>query len=1071
MTTRARSGTARRRAGGGRRTSGSRPAPLRQRLVVLDWMLHLFEVDSLDNLLDLLKHPDAEGIGEDGITNFHRHLTARFEREHLPHAQLLEYDERIVRFWREITAPTERRGHTLKHFQYLALLFTEVYLDRYFRDRAALRDSLNRSLDEWNGARDPGDRTEPFGDDDLNKLAYWMATGSGKTLLMHVNIKQYLYYLEHHGRRRDLNRIILLTPNEGLSQQHLREFEQSGIEAALFDKDTRTLFSGHAVEIIEVTKLAEDSGQKTVAADAFEGNNLVLVDEGHRGSSSDIGTWMKRRAQLCERGFSFEYSATFGQAIKPRSSLMDQYAKAILFDYSYRYFYRDGYGKEHRILNLKEGRDEAQQQLYLTGCLLAFLQQLRAFDNDRGAIAPYGIEKPLWVFVGARVTKGTTGKELSDILSVLAFLDEFLLDRPKAVGRIETLKAGSPGLVDSRNREVFANRFTSLFREQSAVDVYDEALRLIFNAPGGGALHLDQISGAEGEIELRGGQNAPFGVVNVGNPSNVIKQARAQGIETGSGREFGGSLFQALDKPDSTVNVLIGAKKFTEGWSSWRVSTMGLMNVGKNEGSQIIQLFGRGVRLKGYAFSLKRSRFVQRDDGERHPHAVLDELEALNVFGVRANYMQQFKEYLEKEGIPGDEDMEEIVLRVTNHLEPGGAFEGVELLTLKLPTEADFKGQGPKPILDGDVPKGILVDPVVLDWYPRLQSRTSIQREAGGRSAEKPNEGRLGAEQRALLDYDAMWFELERFKAERSWHNIAIARNTPQSLLERTDWYRLYIPPVELEPDSWDRVRVWQEIAVALLKKYCECYYWLCQGEWGQGKLKYERLQPDDGNFFAEYTVRVPQGDTELVGELQGLREEIESGDVRDHRRGVFTALSWDRHLYAPVLAATGSGVEIRPTALNAGERRFVEELRQFCAHHAPDLEGRSIYLLRNRSRGKGIGFFEEAGFYPDFLLWVNTEALQHLAFIDPHGLIHARGDEDRKIRFAKRVKEHENRLGRSDVRLDSFLFSQTPYPAISWWGHTQEELETKHVLFRDDQPQRAVRKMFELMGTLTAAG
>ena len=194
-------------------------------------MLHLFAVDSLQDLLDLLKHPDAEGIGEDGITNFHLRLTARLEREHLSHAQLLEYDERIVRFWREITTPTERRGHTLKHFQYLALLFTEVYLDRYFRDSAALHESLNGFLEEWDGARDPGDRAEPFDDDDLNKLAYWMATGSGKTLLMHVNIKQYLYYLEHHGRRRDLNRIILLTPNERLSQQHLREFEQSGIEA------------------------------------------------------------------------------------------------------------------------------------------------------------------------------------------------------------------------------------------------------------------------------------------------------------------------------------------------------------------------------------------------------------------------------------------------------------------------------------------------------------------------------------------------------------------------------------------------------------------------------------------------------------------------------------------------------------------------------------------------------------------------------------------------------------------------------------------------------------------------
>ena len=42
---------------------------------------------------------------------------------------------------------------------------------------------------------------------------------------MHANILQYQFYLEKHGRRRELNRIILLTPNEGLSQQHLREFE------------------------------------------------------------------------------------------------------------------------------------------------------------------------------------------------------------------------------------------------------------------------------------------------------------------------------------------------------------------------------------------------------------------------------------------------------------------------------------------------------------------------------------------------------------------------------------------------------------------------------------------------------------------------------------------------------------------------------------------------------------------------------------------------------------------------------------------------------------------------------
>jgi hypothetical protein len=64
-----------------------------------------------------------------------------------------------------------------------------------------------------------------------------MATGSGKTLLMHAHILQYRRFLEAHGRARELNRIILLTPNEGLSQQHLREFEKAGIEAEVFNKD------------------------------------------------------------------------------------------------------------------------------------------------------------------------------------------------------------------------------------------------------------------------------------------------------------------------------------------------------------------------------------------------------------------------------------------------------------------------------------------------------------------------------------------------------------------------------------------------------------------------------------------------------------------------------------------------------------------------------------------------------------------------------------------------------------------------------------------------------------------
>jgi hypothetical protein len=118
--------------------------------------------------------------------------------------------------------------------------------------------------------------------------------------------------------------------------------------------------------------------------------------------------------------------------------------------------------------------------------------------------------------------------------------------------------------------------------------------------------------------------------------------------------DFGGALFGTLNNKDSQLNVLIGSRKFTEGWSSWRVSTMGLLNMGQGEGSQIIQLFGRGVRLKGKGFSLKRTTPAGRPKGVH-----LDKLEALNIFGVRANYMATFKDYLREEGItPSDEILE-----------------------------------------------------------------------------------------------------------------------------------------------------------------------------------------------------------------------------------------------------------------------------------------------------------------------------------------------------------------------------------------------------------------------------
>jgi len=310
-----------------------------KKLVLNQWILELFGVPGFEKLAEGLKNPELEGFDADNVSKYHHVLKARlFERSQLHADILLAYDQNIVRCWKQITEKRNRAGHILfpKYFQYIALLVTEIYLDRHFSNPKQLLADLNDIVFRFNLEKTKRDQVHTYELEDLNKIALWMATGSGKTLLMHVNILQYRHYLSKHNHNKQINRIILLTPNEGLSHQHKEEFDLSRIYAELFSKNGGGLFTGKAVEIIDIHKLRDEAGDKTVAVDAFEGNNLVLVDEGHRGSSGkETGQWLQKREALCENGFSFEYSATFGQAvrraaIKPLSSFMQNVSFLII---------------------------------------------------------------------------------------------------------------------------------------------------------------------------------------------------------------------------------------------------------------------------------------------------------------------------------------------------------------------------------------------------------------------------------------------------------------------------------------------------------------------------------------------------------------------------------------------------------------------------------------------------------------------------------------------------------------------------------------------------------------------
>ncbi len=1086
-----------------RRTSNRPQVPFPFKLILNQWLLSLFNVAKLETLAEHLKNEALEGLDENNIHRLHHALTSQlFNLTELPTELLLEYDQNIVSHTLRLNERRITRGEepiVWKYFQYLSLLFTEIYLDHYFRDPIELRKVLNQQADLYNAGKPDADWISKLNENDeawpqLNKLAYWMATGSGKTLLMHANILQFQHYLHKKGRTRELNRILLLTPNEGLSLQHLREFEAAGIEAEMFDKNTASRssqqslpFDGQSsaplplVEIIEVTRLRDEMGDKTVAIDSFESNNLVLVDEGHRGTSGgDDGPWLKARNALCEKGFSFEYSATFQQAVAGNVRLTDQYAKNILFNYSYRYFYEDGFGKDYQILNLDEGTQDNHLELYLVACLLTFFQQQRLHRENATAFRPFNIEKPLWIFVGGSVTKTLAQRDASDIVEILLFLGRFVSQRSDSIQRIERVL--NQGLVTATGKNLFQGRFTHLNTTGlTAAQIFDECLTTIFNAPGGGQLYVENLKGATGEVALRlGADNVPFGVINVGDDAKLVELCEKNGMATNT-PEFSRSLFHEINKPESTINLLIGSKKFTEGWSSWRVSTMGLMNVGRGEGAQIIQLFGRGVRLKGYGFSLKRSRRAQLPNDVERPLRI-EALETLNIFGIRADYMAEFRKHLEEEGLPDNEHRQEFLLPVIKNL----GRRPLKMIRLKktingVSTEFGdaFRRLGPIPTLMKPDP---VRDPataylqknkVVLNWYPRITDKKSAGVK-GGDAEQTLNQAHLGAGHVAFLDRVKLYFELERFKAERGWYNLNLSHRAVDELLEDQSWYQLLIPPEDLAFDSFERVFVWQEIALALLKKYTERYYTFRKREWEMPHLEYQELVETDPNLLGVgdspgdpyYRILIDQSQEEIVSKLEELKAAIEQGQIKDVNFQTLKTIWFGSHLYQPLLYLQENVVEISPVPLNKGERQFVEDLKAFHDNDGGFFNNKELYLLRNLSKGRGVGFFEAGNFYPDFILWLLIDDVQHVIFVDPKGIRNIPVN-DPKIQFHNTIKEIEERLGDKKVHLHSFIVSNTASASMQLlWGIGKPQMRSCHILFQEEDKETYIRSMLEMAVT-----
>ncbi len=1026
----------------------------------------------------MLNSTDYEGLNEDGHTIFSDHI-ALIPNLKITKERLLEYDSRICTYTKQIG---ERRGGIKwKYFQWVALLFTEIYLDRYFSDREAFCAELNdwvQSLrDQSLGAMWLSDYTPQ----QLSKIAYMCATGSGKTLLMHVNILQFLYYLrraQRSGRGMKINKVLLVTPNEGMSRQHLDELELSGIKASIFEKDTFQTLSGD-VQIIDINKFDEVSKVKSVAVDSFERNNLLLVDEAHRGlTSGDV--WVGYRRRLAEDGFTFEYSATFKQSLSANASkadereMMDEYGKSIIMDYSYKYFYNDGYGKEYRIYNLRAGIEDESRMRYLTGCLLSFYQQIRYFEEYRKALQPFNIEKPLLVFVGNRVTATTSAAELSDVQEVLQFIDGFVRHKQKSIGWIDEVINERTDLVTGDGKNLFQSGLEPLWdiyggRKPAPEQLFLDLLRYVFNSDtlsDEPHLRVEALRQVSGEIAMRIGDGEYFGVINIGDTAKLIKQCYESGIDAGEELFSKESLFRNINKRDSNIKVLIGSRKFTEGWNSWRVSTMGLINFAQSEGSQAIQLFGRGVRLKGYQGSLKRSSMLEGVKAPKHIRSV----ETLTIFGVRARYMEDFKKFMADEGAPTNDEVVNIKLPVVNRF---AELNGKALRVIKVKSGINFKRQSARLILD--VPQDDFRSYLIRS-KSRIDCRSKIQNiESQGSWAmqiEAPiEENTISVEALEMLNYYRMFDELQEYKNEKAYHNISLVRANFKRILMVEGWYSLIIPKNHLVIDSYSKIESVTDFAIMVMKSYMDKFFKFEKQRWETPYFEYQDLTADDNNFVEEYSISYTR---QHAMDDTGERLEQFVTDAKDllaqHKAIPEFKLSFPKnsvheelvlfdfrsHLYAPLIARNSEKLEIQisPVSLNSDEMKFVERVNSYTESHAEVLEGRSLYLLRNKSK-VGMGFFEARNFYPDYILWIDTPEKQYLSFIDPKGLMRTLPDNP-KIEFHKTIKELERRLqkeGEKRVILNSFIVSVTKSAELGeWWKMDRQKRHDINVYTLDDQ-------------------
>ncbi len=454
----------------------------------------------------------------------------------------------------------------------------------------------------------------------INRLAFYMATGSGKTIVI-IKLVELLSVAIRMGLIPKKN-IMFFSANEHLIKQFEKEIERYNRGKDYFKQiDFKSLKSvthkdfHHAPKDFFIEKIAlfyyradlmndEESKENLLNYKDYwdNGENYVILDEAHKGNKSES----KRQAifsLLSLKGFLFNFSATFTE----ESDLI-----TAVYNLSVGEWVKLGYGKESVLLKknnlsafkeLKDLNDREKEIALLKALLLLGMQKRYQTEG-------YFHDPLMLVFTHSVNVKNSDAEIFFKTLARVIENDDGSDFLKAKEDLLEELKNPEFLFSDDKDKDYKVKVFKEGLKSMDFKGLKEE----VFYANNG---HIEVIINPKNNQEIAFKLNTSdkvFCLIRIGDITEWICEKLKSVKVVSKNLSFKEeSYFSQIDK--SSINILVGSRTFDTGWDSTRPSVILFLNIGLDDDAKklVKQSFGRGVRIESVKNQRQRLAYLDID--------------------------------------------------------------------------------------------------------------------------------------------------------------------------------------------------------------------------------------------------------------------------------------------------------------------------------------------------------------------------------------------------------------------------------------------------------------------------